>query len=517
MAKITFNPFEYLRDKKDLSDGGEPVEKKIEQQTAPLFSEDEIELRRYVQTEFPKIFKECYDRFSKEIDYVYEPVGKVDYKGENLNTFEYIERLVREHYNIPFSLDRYIQDHTEVLFYSEPIEFGFTHKNQSVLEIPEELLLPHIQKFGDYLPSAFLFSGWNTSRVSSKILKKKIVESVEIQKEYTKYSFEARIKRFFLQGRCNWKWIQIDQFRAYGFQHFPNCMKDENAQLVYGLDFFDKRKAWSEELIDLEPDHPIFVLWQELSGKDELDLTVDDHVRWHLEEGNLIKKHYSKYVPVYKKETGIKTLTTFHPAFGELELMRFQTDGLKHLVDSGYNDVYLDYLKTILPGRNDKWCDVLHPFGHFPYYWAKLELDDVIDDPARIAAILETYQEPENRLREKFGLPKIGEGWISETNLYYEIKEAFPQVSVIHHGKPKWLGKQHLDIWIPEYNIGIEYQGDQHFFPVDFFGGKQALKKNKERDARKKALCEDNECKLVYVLPGYDLEEVISEVGGHLT
>jgi hypothetical protein len=196
--------------------------------------------------------------------------------------------------------------------------------------------------------------------------------------------------------------------------------------------------------------------------------------------------------------------------------MRFQTDGLKHLDDSGYDDVYLDYLKSILPGRNDKWCDVLHPFGYFPYNWAKLELDDVIDDPARIAAILETYQEPENRLREKFGLPKIGEGWISETNLYYEIKEAFPQVNVIHHGKPKWLGKQHLDIWIPEYNIGIEYQGDQHFFPVDFFGGKQALKKNKERDARKKALCEENECKLVYVLPDYDLEEVISEVRGHL-
>ena len=85
MAKITFNPFEYLRDRKDLSDDDEPVEKKIEQQPAPLISEREIEIRRYVQTEFPKIFKECYDRFSKEIVDLQQKSGQQVKLGSNIS------------------------------------------------------------------------------------------------------------------------------------------------------------------------------------------------------------------------------------------------------------------------------------------------------------------------------------------------------------------------------------------------------------------------------------------------
>jgi hypothetical protein len=45
-----------------------------------------------------------------------------------------------------------------------------------------------------------------------------------------------------------------------------------------------------------------------------------------------------------------------------------------------------------------------------------------------------------------------------------------PGVDVIAHGQPKWLGRQHIDIWIPALNVGIEYHGLQHFQPVGFSG-----------------------------------------------
>lgn len=118
----------------------------------------------------------------------------------------------------------------------------------------------------------------------------------------------------------------------------------------------------------------------------------------------------------------------------------------------------------------------------------------------------------EDLYRESIGLPKIGEGWINETQLFYKIENAFPEFKVKQHQSPKWLGRQHLDIYILELNIGIEYQGTQHYEPVDFFGGVEALKKTMERDERKMRLCKENNCNLIIVDEKYDIEEVIKKI-----
>ena len=121
-------------------------------------------------------------------------------------------------------------------------------------------------------------------------------------------------------------------------------------------------------------------------------------------------------------------------------------------------------------------------------------------------------RDAENAAREEIGLPKVGEGWVSETQLYYEIKEAFAKLKVIHHGSPRWLGRQHLDIYIPEIKVAVEYQGLQHDEPVEFFGGEESFQENQERDARKAQLCDKHGVHLIYVRPGYDLEEIVTEI-----
>jgi hypothetical protein len=120
--------------------------------------------------------------------------------------------------------------------------------------------------------------------------------------------------------------------------------------------------------------------------------------------------------------------------------------------------------------------------------------------------------EVENLVRVEKGLPKVGEGWISETRLYYAIKEEFDFTKVIHHASPDWLGKQHFDIFIPEYNIAIEYQGVQHSRPVEFFGGAEAFEKNLERDERKRMLCEENDCTLIYAFPDDEHTQIINKI-----
>lgn len=120
--------------------------------------------------------------------------------------------------------------------------------------------------------------------------------------------------------------------------------------------------------------------------------------------------------------------------------------------------------------------------------------------------------EAENRLREEQGLPLIGEGWISETDLFYKIKSAFPEHEIIHHGKPKWLGSLHFDIYFPNLNIAIEYQGAQHFQEVEIFGGKEGLIQAKENDRKKREKCLNNQCTLIEVLPDYVFESVKAKI-----
>lgn len=55
-----------------------------------------------------------------------------------------------------------------------------------------------------------------------------------------------------------------------------------------------------------------------------------------------------------------------------------------------------------------------------------------------------------------------------------------------------------LDFYLPQYNCAIECQGIQHFKAVEHFGGDEGFSKTRERDTRKKRLCEDNGIRIFY-------------------
>jgi hypothetical protein len=121
-------------------------------------------------------------------------------------------------------------------------------------------------------------------------------------------------------------------------------------------------------------------------------------------------------------------------------------------------------------------------------------------------------REAENEYRKKIGAKKIGETWISETELFYKIKNYLSDFEVIHHGRPEWLGRQHFDIWIPDLKCAIEYQGQQHDQPIDFFGGEKAFKQNQRRDKQKKEKAIANNVTLIEIRQGYNIFEVINRI-----
>lgn len=122
------------------------------------------------------------------------------------------------------------------------------------------------------------------------------------------------------------------------------------------------------------------------------------------------------------------------------------------------------------------------------------------------------FRECENTVREEKNLPKVGEGWISEAELYHAICEAFPEEKVVHHGRPVWLPRQHLDIYFPLRNVACEYQGAQHQEPIKLFGGEEGLRQIQKLDERKKQLCERHGCKLIYVYEGYDFTDIKRQI-----
>lgn len=71
----------------------------------------------------------------------------------------------------------------------------------------------------------------------------------------------------------------------------------------------------------------------------------------------------------------------------------------------------------------------------------------------------------------------------------------------------KFIGKLSVDFYLPDYNIAIECQGEQHFKPIDYFGGEKEYKIQKTRDIRKYNLCKNNGISLFYLIP----EKVIRE------
>jgi ribosomal protein L37E len=56
-----------------------------------------------------------------------------------------------------------------------------------------------------------------------------------------------------------------------------------------------------------------------------------------------------------------------------------------------------------------------------------------------------------------------------------------------------------FDFYLPKFDMIIEFDGIQHFKPMDFFGGQKSFELNKTRDQIKNVWCENNNIKLIRI------------------
>lgn len=133
--------------------------------------------------------------------------------------------------------------------------------------------------------------------------------------------------------------------------------------------------------------------------------------------------------------------------------------------------------------------------GLMSRYWVYLHMAAIENDW--------NWKEAENSVRQRLGVPRIGEGWVGEAMLLYRVIALFPDEEVIHQGSPEWLGRQRFDIWMPDRKVAIEYHGEQHYSAVSVFGGAKGLERTQQRDEKKRLLCRENGVRLIEI-PHYD-------------
>lgn len=73
--------------------------------------------------------------------------------------------------------------------------------------------------------------------------------------------------------------------------------------------------------------------------------------------------------------------------------------------------------------------------------------------------------------------------YLDGRGIKYETQKTFP-----------WMGRLRLDFYLPNYNVGIECQGIQHFTEDTYYGNKEIM----IRDRAKRDLCKANGVKLLY-------------------
>lgn len=83
---------------------------------------------------------------------------------------------------------------------------------------------------------------------------------------------------------------------------------------------------------------------------------------------------------------------------------------------------------------------------------------------------------------------------LNQYNIKFEGQAKFPSAKFKNSGYPMIF-----DFYLPDYNLLIEYDGEQHFRAIDFFGGKKGFKQTQKRDAEKNEYCLTNNIKLLRI------------------
>lgn len=134
--------------------------------------------------------------------------------------------------------------------------------------------------------------------------------------------------------------------------------------------------------------------------------------------------------------------------------------------------------------------EIINHVNGYPFY-----LSCRLENLSKIELILmfemikdEMYFGPEENVSK--GHLKVRE-YLNTTNLIFEEEKTFPNL--------KNIQPLRFDFYIQELNIAIEFNGKQHYEPIDLFGGKDSYVKQVINDNIKRKFCKENNIRFIEI------------------
>jgi len=200
-------------------------------------------------------------------------------------------------------------------------------------------------------------------------------------------------------------------------------------------------------------------------------------------------KHSEKEVIIICKE---------HGEFKQIPYLHLK--GHKCKKCNGYDILNTDdFIKKAKKIHNDKY---------------DYSLVDYKNSEIKIKIICEKHgefpQSPKNHIYNKQGCPICNinknelliKNNLDKNNIKYEHQKSFDGCEYV---KPL-----RFDFYLPKYNTCIEFDGIQHYIPIEFFGGDNALKLQKIKDKIKTDYCINNNIKLIRIKYDENIEEKLN-------
>ncbi|HBB9485894.1 Uncharacterised protein [Escherichia coli] len=95
------------------------------------------------------------------------------------------------------------------------------------------------------------------------------------------------------------------------------------------------------------------------------------------------------------------------------------------------------------------------------------------------------------------------QNFLKTCDIMFEMEKKFDSCKNINHLP--------FDFYIPELNLLIEYDGIQHFKPIEYFGGEEGLAEQQRNDEIKNKYCYDNNITLLRIKYSDDHIKIIKD------
>lgn len=99
--------------------------------------------------------------------------------------------------------------------------------------------------------------------------------------------------------------------------------------------------------------------------------------------------------------------------------------------------------------------------------------------------------------------------YLKSHNISFDYQKKFNNLCGINNGLLSY------DFYLPKYNLLIEYQGEQHDRPIEYFGGEEQFKIQKEHDNRKRKYAMKNNMQLLEIWY-YDFDSIENILNSYL-